>query len=68
MKSSTKGNLMGDRSVDIVGEDWEQIIACIPGEIDLEATAQQTKALQRRREIKSGADLLRMVLAYAICN
>ena len=46
MKSSTKGNLMGDGVAEIVGKDWEQIIACMPGEIDLEATAQQTKALQ----------------------
>jgi hypothetical protein len=60
--------LMGDGVAETVGKDWEQIIACMPGEIDLEATARQTKALQRRREIKSGADLLRMVLAYAICD
>jgi hypothetical protein len=34
-------------------------------EIDLEGTAKETKALQRKREITSAKDLLRLVLFYA---
>jgi len=33
--------------------------------IDLESTAKETKALQRKREISSAKDLLRLILFYA---
>lgn len=49
-------------------DEWEQVMAHLPSEIDVEASARQAKALQRRREIKSGVDLLRVVFAYAVCD
>lgn len=49
-----------------VGDEWAQICAEIP--IDLEIVAQETKALQRKREVKSAADLLRLALAYSVCD
>jgi hypothetical protein len=36
--------------------------------VDLEKSAREQKALQRERKIRSGATLLRMVLAYALCD
>ncbi len=46
--------------------DWRSVLALIP--LDLEATAQESKALERRREVHAAADLLRLVLAYALCD
>lgn len=51
---------------ELVDEDWAEALSVIP--IDLEETTQETKALQRRREIKTAADLLRLVLAYSVCD
>jgi hypothetical protein len=50
----------------MVNDDWAQISARIPVEVD--ALAWETKAMQRRREVKSPLDLLRMVLAYSVCD
>jgi hypothetical protein len=50
----------------LVGDDWEEMSSRIP--IDIEALAHETKALQRKREVKSAPDLLRLVLAYSICD
>lgn len=50
----------------LVGKDWEKTVGCIP--VDLESTAHQTKALQRCREVRAAADLLRLVLAYSLCD
>src|SRR3989338_3259353 len=50
----------------LVGDDWEQRLRQIP--VDLEMTAKDTHALQRKREVKSAADLLRLVLAYSVCD
>ena len=50
----------------LVSDDWIQMIARLPGKI--EAWARETKALQRKREVKSGSDLLRLVLAYSVCD
>jgi hypothetical protein len=44
--------------------DWRQVVALIP--VDLEATARTSKALQRRRAIRSAEDLLRLILMYAL--
>jgi len=74
MKSSTEINPVGEvvgesfHTHSLVGENWEQALACLPVGINLEATAKSTKALLRRRAIRSGIDLLRMVLAYAVCD
>jgi hypothetical protein len=50
----------------LVDAGWAETIQIIPA--DLEETARETKALQRRREIKQAADLLRLVLAYCVCD
>jgi len=48
----------------VVEQEWEHALQTIP--VDLEETARQTQALQRRREIKSAAELLRLILAYCV--
>jgi hypothetical protein len=50
----------------LVSDDWAQISARIP--VQVETLAWETKALQRRREVKSPLDLLRLVLAYSVCD
>jgi hypothetical protein len=42
--------------------DWAQLLAALPREV--EATSQATGALRRRRQVRSGATLLRLVLLY----
>jgi len=48
----------------LVEQDWERVVDLMP--LDLEASARAEKALQRERKVRSGADLLRMVLNYAL--
>jgi hypothetical protein len=50
----------------MISDDWARMSARIP--VEVEALAWETKALQRRREVKSPLDLLRMVLAYSVCD
>jgi hypothetical protein len=50
----------------LISDDWVRMSARIP--VEVEALAWETKALQRRREVKSALDLLRMVLAYSVCD
>jgi hypothetical protein len=50
----------------LLDEEWEEALQTIP--VDLEEAARETKALQRRREIKIAVDLLRLVLAYSVCD
>ncbi|MDI7275117.1 MAG: transposase [Anaerolineae bacterium] len=52
------------RGVPLAEQDWERVVNLIP--LDLELSARTEKALQRRRKVRSGADLLRMVLGYAL--
>ena len=48
-----------------VGEgEWPGVLSRLESAIDLEASARESGALLRRREIRSGADLLRLALAY----
>jgi len=49
-----------------VGDDWTQVCAQIP--VDVEEVVRETKALQRKREVRSALDLLRLVLAYSVCD
>ncbi len=46
--------------------EWEHVLRALP--VDLEATARQAGALTRRRQVGTAADLLRIVLAYAVCD
>ena len=50
----------------LVSDEWTEMSKRIP--VDVEALAQEAKALQRKRKVKSGTDLLRMVLAYSLCD
>jgi len=49
-------------------QGWAEQVAWLAQQVDLAATAQTTRALLRKREIKQASDLLRMVLAYAVCD
>lgn len=46
--------------------DWQDIVERLGGVEALETSARQTKALVRARVIKSGVDLLRLILAYCL--
>jgi hypothetical protein len=50
----------------IVDEDWCQVIGQVPA--DLETSARESLALRRRRQVQRAEDLLRMALAYALCD
>ena len=52
----------------LVDEQWATVLQMLPESLDLEATAKETKALLRKRKIKKAGDLLRLVLAYAVCD
>jgi hypothetical protein len=45
-------------------DEWHSL--CAPWQDELEASARATKALQRKRKIRSAPDLLRLVLAYSL--
>jgi hypothetical protein len=47
-------------------DDWLELIERLGGMEAVEASARETKAFQRPREITSAADLLRLVLAYCM--
>lgn len=49
---------------EIIRQNWEKVTEEMG--IDLDQTARETKALQRRREIRNADDLLRMILFYAM--
>ena len=54
------------RSHPLIDEEWAEALRAIP--VDLDKTAREAKALQRRREIRQATDLLRLVLAYCVCD
>ncbi len=67
MESSIKSNPGEGITTDpLLGEGWAQVLASLPA--DLEMSAQTSKALVRRRGIQHATDLLRMILAYAVCD
>lgn len=47
-------------------DEWNS--ACEPWREELEASVHETKALQRKRKIRSAPDLLRLALAYSQCD
>jgi hypothetical protein len=49
-----------------VAGDWARVLEMIP--VDIEESARTHQALQRCRKVRSGATLLRIVLAYALCD
>ena len=50
----------------IVDEDWQSVVQHLP--VDLEASARECRALVRRRGVRRAEDLLRMALAYGLCD
>ena len=50
----------------IVAQDWPDVLRLMP--VDLDRSASEHSAIERRREISSGGDLLRLALAYAVCD
>jgi hypothetical protein len=50
----------------LVDREWDRVLDLVP--VDLDSTAKADKALLRRREVQSGADLLRLVFAYTLCD
>src|SRR3954453_8702581 len=54
------------RHESLVNEDWSSIVARLGGADALNATARETKAFLRPREIRNAVDLLRLILAYCL--
>jgi hypothetical protein len=52
------------KTTKMLTKEWPELVKTIPD--DLETSAKEYQALRRRRGIKSGADLLRLILLYAI--
>lgn len=58
--------MLGMNTTNIVHADWDLVVNLLPE--DLEQTAEDKLALVRRREITSAQDLLRLCLAYGLCD
>lgn len=50
----------------LVNEDWTRVVASLGGAEMLDASARETKAFSRRREIPDAVALLRLILAYCL--
>src|SRR3990170_3379166 len=50
----------------LVNGDWHGVVDRLGGATALGASAKETKAFVRPREIKTAVDLLRMILAYSL--
>ena len=55
-----------DRPSPLRDADWAQLLAALP--VEVEATSQTTRALPRRRQVRSGELLLRLALLYSLCD
>src|SRR4051794_41815924 len=47
----------------LLTDQFEELLRRLPAALDLDSLARQTKAIERRRALDSGADLLRLALA-----
>jgi hypothetical protein len=54
------------RHESLVNEDWGNVVARLGGADALNATARETRAFLRPREITNAVDLLRLILAYCL--
>jgi hypothetical protein len=52
----------------ILEHQWPYLLSLLPPDLDLDASAKQTRALVRKREITNANKLLRLVFAYALCG
>lgn len=55
---------MMPKAIQVLKKNWQELVEVIPD--DLDRSAKEHRALRRRRGIKSGVDLLRLILLYAI--
>ena len=49
-------------------EDWSYLLSFLPPRIELERSASSWGAIRRIREVSSGSDLLRLMMAYGFCG
>ena len=56
----------GMKAATVIQDDWPFLLTLLPA--DLEATAKETGALQRKRGVRSAQALLRLAFAYAYCG
>lgn len=70
MKSSTESinrlDLVAEAEQRLGVTNWEELTQTLG--VDLDQTARTSGALQRRREVKCGLDLLRLILVYCVCD
>src|SRR3984957_10142178 len=50
-------------SASLPADRFDELLRRLPANLDLDVLAQRTKAIERKREIETGADLLRLALA-----
>ena len=55
-------------SASLLTDGFDDLLARLPATLDLEAVALGTKAIERKREIGTGADLLRLALVRGPCG
>lgn len=55
-------------SASLLTDGFDDLLARLPASLDLEAVALGTKAIERKREIGTGADLLRLALVRGPCG
>jgi hypothetical protein len=48
--------------------NWQRFVALIGTEDELDESARQHGAIVRRRVIRSGEDLLRLIMAWSVCG
>jgi len=53
---------------EILTHEWPFLLSYIPSGFDLDASAFESGALRRKREVDSASSLLRLVLAYGFCG
>jgi hypothetical protein len=50
----------------LVSRDWQNLVRWLGGTAAIEASARETRAFLRAREVSNAVDLLRMILAYCL--
>lgn len=53
-------------NTDLVGSQWRYVLAMLPDDLNVSPEAKLT--VQRRREVEDAGDLLRLALAYSVCD
>lgn len=53
---------------ELIEHQWEYFLTSLPADVDLEASAREYGALQRRRQVSGASNLLRLALLYGFCG